>query len=894
MNQSSPDHRPSPDALLEEARREQRGRFKIFLGAAPGVGKTYEMLSTARRKLQEGVDVVVGVVETHGRRETEALLQGLPVVERKVIEYQGRSLGEMDLDGILARRPQLVLVDELAHSNAPGSRHPKRYQDVEELLDAGIDVFSTLNIQHVESLNDVVAGITRVRVRETVPDSVLDASDDIEIIDIAPEELIQRLREGRIYGGDGGERALQNYFTPGNLTALRELALRRTAERVDEQLRQLRRLHGVQEVWAAGERVLVCINESAAAQDLVRHAKRLADRFDAPWTVLYLETQRSLQLSEAERDRLATTLRLAEQLGADVLSIPGSNDIAGDVLSYAREHNVTHIITGKSRRSHWFEWRHGSVVDQLVRNTANISVHVIAETGAKTTATRKPRLTTDPWTLLALLPVTGLVAAATGLGWLFNEAFAVHNVALIYLAAVMISALRYGLMPSLCAALASSLAYNFFFLEPRYTLTINDPANVFSLIFFIAVSVVMSRLMASNRHQAIVTREQAMTTAELLNFSKRLAGIRKLDDLALIANEHTKRLLDVETTLLLPDDAGKRLQKGSTGLDEQDLAAAQWCFERGEATGHGATTLPGARRLYLPLRAATGTVGVFGVGKASGLNLDPPQRRLLDYIAGLTAIAAERIRLAKQIDQQRMLAETEQLRSALLTSISHDLRTPLASIMGAISSLRSYESLYNPEQREELLETAQDETERMHRFVGNLLDMTRLDAGALKAKAEACDLQEIIGAALRRTARLLEKHRVTTSMANDLPLLKLDFVLMEQVLANLLENASKYAPEGSNIQVNVRRHRYAVSVEIIDEGPGIPQEDLLRIFDPFFRIRQGDRQRAGIGLGLAVCRGFMAAMGGRIAARNRVDRSGSIFELDLPSSLFLVENSEAQ
>lgn len=893
MNQTRSDFRPSPDALLENARKEQRGKLKIFLGAAPGVGKTYEMLSSAHRKRRDGIDVVIGVVETHGRRDTEALLDGLPVIPRRRLSYQGHELTEMNLDAILARKPQLVLVDELAHTNADGSRHPKRYLDVEELLAAGIDVYSTLNIQHVESLNDVVAGITRVRVRETVPDPVLDTADDIEIIDLSPEELIQRLREGRVYFGEAGERALQNYFTPGNLTALRELALRRTAERVDEQLRQLRRVHGVQEVWAAGERVLVCINESLAAQDLVRHAKRLADRFDAPWTVLHLETQRSLQLSESERDRIAQTLRLAEQLGADTLSVPGGGDIAGDVLGYAREHNVTHIITGKSRRSRWFEWQHGSVVDKLVRNTSNISVHVIGEAAARRAARRQERRAADPWTLVALVPVSLLVAAATGLGWVINEAAEVHNVALVFLAAVMISAQRYGLLPSLYAALASSLAYNYFFLEPRYTLTISDPANVLSLIFFVAVSVVMSRLMAASRHQAIATREQAATTAELLNFSKRLAGIRKLDDLAVIAREQTQRVLAVDATLLLPDETGKQLRGSATELDEQDLAAAQWCFERGEPTGHGANTLPGARRLYLPLKAASGIVGVFGIGKDGGLSLDPPQRRLLDYIADLTAIAAERIRLAKQIDQQRMLAETEQLRSALLSSISHDLRTPLAGIMGAISSLRSYDPLYGPAEREELLSTAQDETERMHRFVGNLLDMTRLDAGALQPKSEPCDLQEIIGAALQRTARLLARHRVTTSFSPDLPLLKLDFVLTEQVLANLLENAAKYAPEDSAIDVAVRRHRYAVSIEISDEGPGIPPDDLQRIFDPFFRIRQGDRQRAGVGLGLAVCRGFMSAMGGRITVRNRGDRSGSVFELDLPSSLFVTPTETA-
>ena len=889
MNSTAPTepHRPSPEALLERAQREQRGKLKVFLGAAPGVGKTYEMLSSARKKQRDGIDVVIGIVETHGRRETMALVEGLPLIPRRRVPYEGRELEEMDLDAILARRPQLVLVDELAHTNAPGSRHPKRYLDVQELLAAGIDVYSTINIQHLESLNDVVASITRVRVRETVPDAILDLADELEVIDITPAELIERLREGKVYHGDAGERALQGYFNTGNLTALRELALRRTAEQVDGQLRQHRRVHGIEEVWPAGDRVLVCVNESPGSQALVRHAKRLADRLDAPWTALYLETARSLQLDEAQRDQVAENLRLAERLDGNALSIAGSSDIAGDLLAYAREHNITHIVSGKSRRSRWFELLHGSVVDQLVRRARNISIHVVADPQADSRRPARHRSGTEGWNLPALLPVSLLVAAATALGWSLHAVTQVHNVALIFLAAVMLSATRYGMVPSLYAALASSAAYNFFFLGPRYTFTVGDPANVLSLVFFIAVSVVVSQLMARLRQQGLATREQAYDNAELLNFTRRLAGLRKLEDLLSVTTGQVARILDLQSVLLLPDEDGKRL-RAEDGLDEKDLAAAQWSFEKGEATGHGADTLPGASRLWLPLRTPAGTVGVLGAQRdGSNALLQPSERRMLDTIADLAAVTVERIRLAKQIDQARMLAETEQLRSALLTSISHDLRTPLASIMGSISSLRSYGSMYDETQREELLTTAQDETERMHRFVGNLLDMTRLDAGALQPRRESCDLQEIVGSALQRTTRLLERHTVTTAYAPDLPMLTVDFVLMEQVLVNLLENAGKYAAEGTRIEISAQRHRYAVSIEVRDEGPGIPEADLQRIFDPFFRIRGGDRQRAGIGLGLAVCRGFVDAMGGRIRARNRRERSGSVFEIELPSSLFV-------
>ncbi|HEY1076709.1 MAG TPA: sensor histidine kinase KdpD [Fontimonas sp.] len=886
--------RPSPEDLLERARREQRGRLKIFLGAAPGVGKTWEMLSSAQRKRRDGVDVIVGIVETHGRRETASLLDGLTVMPRRAVAYQGHTLEEMDLDAILARRPQLVLVDELAHSNVPGSRHPKRHFDVEELLAAGIDVYSTLNIQHLESLNDVVASITHVRVRETVPDAILDMADEVEVIDITPEELIERLQDGKVYHGDGGERALRGYFTPGNLTALRELALRCTAQRVDAQLRDHRRAQGIREVWAAADSVLVCINESPGAAGLVRRAKQIADRYDAPWTALYLQTARSLQLDEQQRDRIAETLRLAERLGGNALSIPGSSDIAADVLAYAAEHNITHIVTGKSRRSRWFELRHGSVVDRLVRSASNISIHVIADPAVEARAARRPQLAVTGLQLAALLPVSLLVGAATGLGWLLHAATHAHNVSLIFLAAVMLSATRYGLLPSLYAALASCVAYNYFFLEPRYTLTIANPANVLSLVFFVAVSVLVSQLMSRLRLQGIATREQAHVTAELLNYTRRLAGMRKLDELQTVTAEQALRILDLEALLLLPEDGGKRLRASpDSALDEKDLAAAQWCFERGEVTGRGADTLPGANWLFVPLRAPTGSVGVLSVRRATGdALLDPPERRMVETIADLAAITVERIRLAKHIDQTRMLAETEQLRSALLTSISHDLRTPLASIMGAITSLRSYDKLYDAAQREELLTTAQDETERMHRFVGNLLDMTRLDAGALQPRRDSCDIQEIVGSALQRTARLLAGHQVVTDYAPQLPMLRLDFVLMEQVLVNLLENAGKYAEPGSRIEISVQRHRYALAIEIRDEGQGIAEADLTRIFDPFFRIRGGDRQRAGIGLGLAVCRGFVHAMGGQIRASNRKDRSGSVFGIELPSSLF-IETTQA-
>src|SRR5260221_9294012 len=520
------DQRPSPEALLEAVAREGRGKLKIFLGAARGVGKTYEMLEAAQAKRREGADVAVGIVETHGRRETEALIAGLELVPRRRVDYKGRALEEMDLDAILARRPKLVLVDELAHTNAPGSRHPKRYLDVEELTAAGIDVYTTLNIQHVESLNDVVAQITRIRVRETLPDSVLDKADEIELVDLTPGDLIQRLNEGKVYVPHQAERALKHYFQPGNLTALRELALRRTAQRVDEQMLTYMRAHAIPGPWAAGDRLLVCVSESPASLALVRYTRRVADRLGAHWTAIYVETARYHRLTEAERDRIADSLRLAEKLGAETLTIPGRR-IADDLVAYAQANNVTQIIIGKSSRSRWFELLHGSVVHELVRRAGHITVQVIAgESGAagngdKAVSTIEQRQTLD---LLPYLASAGFVAAALGIGLGLKQFLAVSSISLVFLTAILGSAVRYGLLPSLFACIVSVLAYNFFFLPPLYTFTIADPENVVTLFFFLVVAVITSNLTARPRSQAGTAHPPPQSAAGL--FTRRRTPAR--------------------------------------------------------------------------------------------------------------------------------------------------------------------------------------------------------------------------------------------------------------------------------------------------------------------------------------------------------------------------------
>src|SRR5712692_6495865 len=724
---------PSPDALLEAASREHRGRLKIFLGAAPGVGKTYEMLQAAGARRAEGVDVVIGILETHGRKETEAMMAGLEIIPRREVDYKSHPLTEMDLDAILKRRPQLVLVDELAHTNVPSSRHPKRYLDIEELIAAGIDVYTTLNIQHVESLNDVVAQITRIRVRETLPDSVLDNADEIELVDLTPGDLIQRLSEGKVYVPHQAERALKHYFQPGNLTALRELALRRTAQRVDEQMLSYMRAHAISGPWAAGDRLLVCVSESPASLALVRHARRVADRLGAKWTAVYVETTRYHHLSEAERDRIAESLRLAEKLGAETLTIPGRR-IADDLVAYAQPNNVTQIIIGKSHRSRWFELLHGSVVHELARSAGQISVQVIAGEAVPNAEIDKPVSTAErppPFDFLPYIASSGFVAGALAVGLALKQFLAISSLSLVFLTAVLASAVRFGLFPSLFACIVSVLAYNFFFIPPVYTFTIADPENVVTLFFFLVVAVITSNLTARMRSQAITAQLRAKTTAELYAFSRKLAGIIGLDDLLWATSYQIASMLRLRVVVLLPDENGDSIvvrggYPPEDALDDADLAAARWSWDRNRPAGRGADTLPGAKRLFLPLRTGRSTVGVLGIDReAPGPLLTPDEQRLLDALADQAAVAIERVKLVADVDEARILAETERLGSALLTSISHDLRTPLAAILGAVTSLRTYGELYDQTARGELVTTIQDEAERLNRFVTNLLDMTR-------------------------------------------------------------------------------------------------------------------------------------------------------------------------
>ncbi|PWC87556.1 histidine kinase [Azospirillum sp. TSH100] len=868
------DDRPSPDALLEEANRERRGRLKIFLGAAPGVGKTYAMLEDARARMRDGTGVVVGVVETHGRRDTEALLDGLDILPRRRIDYRGRAFQEMDLDAILARRPKLVLVDELAHTNIPGSRHVKRWQDVEEILDAGIDVCSTLNVQHLESLNDVVERISGIKVRETLPDSVLQRADEIALIDLPPRELIRRLQEGKVYVPEQAKRAADHFFSAGTLTALREMALRQAAERVDAQMLRYMRTHAIAGPWPTRERILVCIGDGPQALRLVRTAKRAAERRDAPWVALYVETHRHHSLSEEDKDCIAQALRLAEQLGGETAVVQGER-AAAEILAFARARNVSQIIVGRAHPRRRLRVLHQSVTTDLLARDEDFDVMVVAgeeERPARSLETRAPSPVLD-WP--AYIVATLTVAAATAVGLLIDVWLPLPNISVAYLVGVLLVAIRYGLAPSIYASVLSFLTFNFLFTEPKYTFAITDVQNIMTVFFFLVAAVITSNLAARVRAQVETTRLSARRTANLYDFNRRVSAAVGLDDVLWAVVHHVAATMNGRSLVLLPRDGRLEVAAGyppEDTLDEKSMAAARWSWENGKTAGRGSTTLPAADWLFLPLRTGRGPIGVLGVQAMQGQAmagqqlLSPEQGRLLDTLADQAAVAIERTALVADIETARVAAETERLRSALLSSLSHDLRTPLVSILGASSSLTSYGETLAPPERAELVQTIQEEAERLNRFVQNLLDMTRIGSGTLKPRTDWVELSDVIAAALERAKRMLGDRPLRLELEPGLPLLRLDPVLVGQVFFNLIDNACKYSPEGSPITIAARCRDAEVRVELCDRGPGIPEADRERIFDMFYRVEAGDTQSAGTGLGLAICRGIVEAHGGSIRA----------------------------
>ena len=888
------DQRPNPDELLArvqaDERRTTRGQLKIFLGYAAGVGKTYAMLEAARVRKTTGVDLVVAYVETHGRAETDALLAGLEIIPPHHVEYRGISLPEMNLDAVLARRPQLTLVDELAHTNAPGSRHPKRYLDVEELLAAGIDVFTTLNIQHLESLNDVVAQITGVVVRETLPDKVIDEASEIELIDLPPDELLQRLRDGKVYVPQQAVRAIEEFFRKGNLTALRELALRRTAKRVDDQMRDYMRTRSIPGPWPANERILVCVSAHPLSERLVRAARRMADQLGAEWFVLNVETPGFSRLSPGERDQLARTMRLAEELGARTRSLPG-NSVPEAVLAYAHRHNITKLIIGRSPQPRWIDLVRGSIVDQLLRQSGNIDVYVISSE-----VEPEPRsLAHSAWLphrpLWRYLQALLLVSVTTVIGALARSfVTAPTNLVMIYLASVVIAALYLGRGPSLLAAFLSVLAFDFFFVPPQLTFAVSDTEYLLTFLGLFIVSLVISTLAVRSREQAETAREREAQTATLYAFSSALAAAGSLDEIISQIVTQLGENFSREVVVLLLENQRLTISGHSPDihLDDSELAVATWAYQHGEPTGRDTDTLPAAKVRYLPLKTAHGVIGVLGVmPHDSTKHLTPDQRRQMEVYASQAAVAIERAQLVEQTRQTQVLQATEKLQTALLNSISHDLRTPLVSITGALSSLQD-DDVLDEAARRNLVDTARGEAERLNRLVGNLLDMTRLESGALRIKEELCDVQDVIGSALERLGERAADRPVTITTAPDLPLIPLDFVLIVQVLVNVFDNAIKYSPPAAPIEITVKCAGAFAEIAVADRGAGIPRDDLARVFDKFYRVQNPDNV-GGTGLGLSICKGIVEAHGGFIGAENR-SGGGTIVTIGLP----LIQRREAQ
>jgi two-component system sensor histidine kinase KdpD len=876
--------RPDPDELLrrvvEERARQQRGELTLFFGAAPGVGKTYAMLEAARAAVAEGQRVLAGIVETHGRYETAALLSGLELLPRRRVAYRGVDFEEFDLDAALALRPDVILVDELAHSNAEGSRHPKRWQDVEELLEAGIDVLSTLNVQHVESLNDVIAKITGIVVRETVPDSVLERAHEIKLVDLPPDDLLERLRDGKVYVPAQAQRAIEHFFRKGNLIALRELALRQTAERVDAQMRAYRKEQGIEQTWAVAEQILVAVSPSPFSARLVRAARRMAGSLHARWYAVYVEPRDARRLSREAEARLSQNLRLAERLGADVVTLSGS-DAAEALLRFAREHNITKIIAGKPLTGGLVSRWRVSLVDRIVRQAGDIDVYVTAG-DPDPAETPPPRPLARSISVPSYASAAAVVALATGPAWLFGPD-QLPDVVMIYLLGILLVSSRHGIGPSLFAAVASVAAVDYFFVPPFFTFAVADLRHALTFLVMLIVGIIVSALAERVRSQAAAaTRREALARA-LYELERELTSAQGSRRVIEVGARELAKIMDTEVTVFMPGPDAEVAVAHSTAPGDRvdrEVSIAQWVWAHQREAGLGTDTLPSSTSLYVPLVASGGIVGVLGLRPRASEQFGAIQeRRRVDTFAARVAQALERAMLAEQTERARRDVEAEQLRSTLLSSVSHDLRTPLAVITGCASTLLQAPEVMDAATRQELTRNILEESERLNRLIRNLLDMTRLESGAVKVKRDLQSCEEVVGAALHRLESRIARRDIKVQIPSDLPLIPFDAVLIEQVLINLLENALKYA-EGE-IEIRASKGHSEVSIEVSDRGPGIPAGQEARIFEKFQRAA-GDRGPAGVGLGLTICRAIVASHGGRIWAKNR-EGGGATLTFALPT-----------
>lgn len=877
-----PELRADPDSLLTLAAGEARGKLTVFLGAAPGVGKTYAMLERAARLRREGTDIVIGLIETHGRAETAALIEGLEIIPRRTIDVSGRAQQEFDLDAALARSPTVVVLDELAHSNVAGSRHPKRYFDVLELLDAGIDVWTAVNIQHLESLSDVVAQITGIEVRERVPDTILARADEVVLIDLPPAELIERLHAGKVYLPATARRAAENFFRLGNLSALRELALRRTADRVDDQVVDYRRRNAIETSWPNSEKLVVCIGPDALSERVVRASARLASGLNAAWLVVSIERADASAATGDQSRRLDETFRLAEQLGAETRRITGA-DFVEEILRAARRENATQIVIGARPRGLFRRFRR-SLPDALLRGGSGLSIHVISGEEAEPAPPREPP---PPWreTATGIGAAIALVAAASLAGWTVTRWVELPNISLLFLVAVLIAAVGFGRASAIAAAVLSVLAYDVFFIFPLGTLYVAQPHQLLALLIFMLAAILVGGLAARVKEQARGAQDRAASNQALYDFARKLSATADADDVGWAAVSQLRALLDRGVVLLLPQNGDLGLAAAwppDTDLELADRTAARWAFEKREPAGAGTGTLPNSRLTLRPLLSPHGVVGVVGYEVGDRPPLESETVRAFEAILDQTAIAIDRARLSRESLDQATRLEGERFSQALLSSISHDLRTPLASITGAVTSLRQLGDRMTPESRDDLLASIEEESARLSQFVANLLDMTRIESKALNAKRDWVDVADVIRTAVVRAQKLHPGRVIETSLSPDLPLIRGDSVLLGQALFNLIDNATRYGRD-EPVSIFARSEGDGVKISVTDLGKGIPEKDLERIFEKFFRRAKADGRSPGSGLGLAIARGFVEAMGGRIRAESPAQkRRGTRVTVTLP------------
>lgn len=878
--------RPDPDKLLELAARESRGKLTVFLGAAPGVGKTYAMLLRARRLKENGVDIVIGLAETHGRSETAELLDGLEVLDRKQISYRGRSLEEFDLDAALERKPKVLIVDELAHTNAPGSRHPKRYQDIEELIWQGIDVWTAMNVQHLESITDLVMKITGVTVRETVPDLILKRADEVLLIDLPPAELIARLKEGKVYLPGNAERAAKGFFKPANLTALRELALRRTADRVDDQMVDLLRQNAIEGPWATGERLLVCVGPDSLSDKVVRTASRLASGLNARWLVVSLTKTSDAGLDVTANQRLDEILDLAERLGAETRRVI-ARDFVEEIFRIARRENVTQIVVGRPRTRAFSNPFRRSLPNEIMKRFTDVGVHIVTgdEQGTPYVPPAPQKRSRRQIATAIGVPILA-TAATTLLGLGANNIVHTQNLSMLYLVAVILSAMSGGRFAAIIAAGLSFVLYNYFFIEPIHNLSIAKPHQLFSLIIFLGVALMIGDLAGRLRDQVARSRNQAKNTQALYEFSRKLSGTARLDDVLVAAAMHLHATLGTGTVILLPDDGELSLQTAwppDMALDDTDMTAVRWAFEKNERAGHDTGTLPQIDWQFLPIVTSHGVAGVLGLSMIKDrTSFTESEDRMLTAILDQTAIAVDRAQLVRANAKTAALQESEKLHAALFSSLSHDLKTPLASITGAVTTLRELGNRIKPDSRDDLLLSIEEEAGRLSRFVSNLFDMTRIEAGTLKVKSTPVDAADVIISSVERMKKMKPEVAIEISIAPDLATVSGDSALLSQVLFNLLDNAAKYGGDGP-IAVYAKQDASEVAISVTDQGKGIPEKDLDRVFEKFYRRAKGDGRAAGTGLGLSICRGFIEAMGGTIKAESpAIRKRGTRFIVRLP------------